>query len=624
MKVYINGVQDPITVSASGTLSGTQDINIGRDVNAVAANFDGRIDEIDLYHRALSPTEVQAIYNAGSAGKIKPVAGVGEMFLVFSSAPAKAAHGFAFAAQPTVGMTNEDAQNVPIPAGTLVTLSIQAGTGSLGAALTCAANPVAAGGGSATFSGCAIDLAGEGYVLEATAEGASAGVSQPINIVWAGDASRGCQVDIVDFSVLARAFGTSQGPAGYDLRADFDGDGQVDALDFSKLATFFGSRCPSLTAIIAVSGTQLSVEGHDYLPHREVRFTTNGAAATPATAVIADGNGHFTAKLPLPASGPAVVTASQLTALGGKVIGAAVLTVPGTSLPQSHWVDIHDPAPRQDSSLQQVVRLAAKQDDLPAVAAAQAGGVGRHRPDDIDRGDAHRGGSIPQASGQRLGLVLGVGGVRMGEHQPGHAAEGRISVAAAVGHFLVEEQAVVLLGGRGDGIVLRGVGLNDHRSRPRAASGAARHLSQQLKGTLRGPEVRQIEVHVSIDDPYQRDLREVQPLRDHLCAHQDVGVVRLEPAQHCFVGMARTSRVPVPAEHASLRAESFHLVLDPLRTDSEKLDARTAALRTDRRNRGPRIALVAQQPFRGRVIGKGQVAAAAGHGMTAVAALHEG
>src|SRR4029077_12255512 len=34
--------------------------------------FGGQIDEVEVFSRALSATEVQAIYNAGSAGKAKP------------------------------------------------------------------------------------------------------------------------------------------------------------------------------------------------------------------------------------------------------------------------------------------------------------------------------------------------------------------------------------------------------------------------------------------------------------------------------------------------------------------------------------------------------------------------
>lgn len=34
--------------------------------------FDGLIDEVEIFNRALSAAEIRAIYDAGSAGKIKP------------------------------------------------------------------------------------------------------------------------------------------------------------------------------------------------------------------------------------------------------------------------------------------------------------------------------------------------------------------------------------------------------------------------------------------------------------------------------------------------------------------------------------------------------------------------
>ena len=36
--------------------------------------FGGLIDEVSLYNRALSTNEIQAIYNAGSAGNVRPAA----------------------------------------------------------------------------------------------------------------------------------------------------------------------------------------------------------------------------------------------------------------------------------------------------------------------------------------------------------------------------------------------------------------------------------------------------------------------------------------------------------------------------------------------------------------------
>jgi hypothetical protein len=75
LKLYVNGQLEgtlhlgPKTVSYSG-----EALTIG-DHNILPAQraFDGLIDEVEFYNRALSGSEIQAIYNAGSAGHCKCV-----------------------------------------------------------------------------------------------------------------------------------------------------------------------------------------------------------------------------------------------------------------------------------------------------------------------------------------------------------------------------------------------------------------------------------------------------------------------------------------------------------------------------------------------------------------------
>jgi hypothetical protein len=55
-----------------------------------------------------------------------------------------------------------------------------------------------------------------------------------------GDANDDNFITILDFSILAAAFGKCEGSSGYDERADFNGDGCVTILDFSLLASNFG------------------------------------------------------------------------------------------------------------------------------------------------------------------------------------------------------------------------------------------------------------------------------------------------------------------------------------------------------------------------------------------------
>ena len=74
MKLYINGVLQNQTAYSSGMFQGTDALGIGAATGGGApgqfvAAFAGRIDEPSLYNRALSASEVLAIFNAGSAGK---------------------------------------------------------------------------------------------------------------------------------------------------------------------------------------------------------------------------------------------------------------------------------------------------------------------------------------------------------------------------------------------------------------------------------------------------------------------------------------------------------------------------------------------------------------------------
>jgi hypothetical protein len=68
LKLYVNGALDG-SVAASGAIAPTAEpLRIG-GAGSGPWFFNGRVDEASLYNRALSPAEIQAIYNAGAAGK---------------------------------------------------------------------------------------------------------------------------------------------------------------------------------------------------------------------------------------------------------------------------------------------------------------------------------------------------------------------------------------------------------------------------------------------------------------------------------------------------------------------------------------------------------------------------
>ncbi len=76
LNVYLNGVLDANASYSSGIYPGTNDLAVGgfcggAPPGSVLSAFAGLIDEPTVYNRALSGTEISAIYSAGCAGKCK-------------------------------------------------------------------------------------------------------------------------------------------------------------------------------------------------------------------------------------------------------------------------------------------------------------------------------------------------------------------------------------------------------------------------------------------------------------------------------------------------------------------------------------------------------------------------
>jgi hypothetical protein len=74
VRLYADGKQvgngTPASVTINYNLPGTHDLQVGNISQFAGSDgFDGSIDELSIYNRALSASEIQAIFNAGSAGK---------------------------------------------------------------------------------------------------------------------------------------------------------------------------------------------------------------------------------------------------------------------------------------------------------------------------------------------------------------------------------------------------------------------------------------------------------------------------------------------------------------------------------------------------------------------------
>lgn len=71
---YLDGAADvPITYNTTFGFTANAAIGARGDSNALNAFF-GAIDELGIYNRALAASEIQAIFNAGTTGKCKPIA----------------------------------------------------------------------------------------------------------------------------------------------------------------------------------------------------------------------------------------------------------------------------------------------------------------------------------------------------------------------------------------------------------------------------------------------------------------------------------------------------------------------------------------------------------------------
>jgi len=71
IQIYVDGVLNNSILENRPPVNNTRDVFIGRAFGGGTPqrHFRGLVDEVEFYSRALSAAEVQAIYNAGSAGK---------------------------------------------------------------------------------------------------------------------------------------------------------------------------------------------------------------------------------------------------------------------------------------------------------------------------------------------------------------------------------------------------------------------------------------------------------------------------------------------------------------------------------------------------------------------------
>jgi hypothetical protein len=103
--------------------------------------------------------------------------------LVFSAQPASATAAQPFAIQPIVAITDAGGNTVTTGASATKSVALAIGVNPGGGALTCTGGlSKAAVAGLATFAGCAISKAGNGYTLVASSSGLTSATSAPFNV----------------------------------------------------------------------------------------------------------------------------------------------------------------------------------------------------------------------------------------------------------------------------------------------------------------------------------------------------------------------------------------------------------------------------------------------------------
>ena len=110
--------------------------------------------------------------------------------------------------------------------------------------------------------------------------------------------------------------------------------------------------------------------------------------------------------------------------------------------------------------------------------------------------------------------------------------------------------------------------LHEHFAFDIATAGATGDLRQQLERPLRRAKIRLMQRHVRVDDADKRDVRKMQPLRDHLRADEDINVAMLERVEHLSVILFAFHHVRIHAPHPGPRKKFLQDVFHLLRAET--------------------------------------------------------
>src|SRR5277367_2550678 len=170
------------------------------------------------------------------------------------------------------------------------------------------------------------------------------------------------------------------------------------------------------------------------------------------------------------------------------------------------------------------------------------------------------------------------------EREQRDAADGRIFQLFAKFNFLFVKTVEVVAARELDRRMKRRERLHKHLALHIAATGATGDLREQLEGAFARAKIRLMQREVGVDDADERDVRKMQPLRDHLRADEDVNFARAKITEHFAVIILALHRVGVHALDARLGKKFRERLLDFLRARAGKTDRGIFAFRANQRN----------------------------------------
>ena len=168
--------------------------------------------------------------------------------------------------------------------------------------------------------------------------------------------------------------------------------------------------------------------------------------------------------------------------------------------------------------------------------------------------------------------------------------------------FLFRKRGEIAARRRDDRRRRRVIRLNDHLSRKLRPSRAPRHLRKQLERPLGRAEVWHVKRTIGIEDANERDIREVEPLRNHLRAEKDIRLAAPERGKNVVVRVLARCRVCVHAENLRIGEALRKRGLRTLGADALVLKRRRAARGADLRRKNPPAADMAAATVIGAVI----------------------